>query len=146
MTIGQVEHRWRHLRESFSNQSLPNLKHRACHIYRKKKTQFMAICVLCLFLYIYLCTRCNFFFVRGAFSTRVPSTSIHWTKEIGRKERKGKVLGTIFSSYQIEYIRFLQLAERTNSNAPRAFAYPTRNDAMASWIVTMERMRKIVRK
>lgn len=54
MTIGQVEHRWRHLRESFSNQSLPNLKHRACHIYRKKKLSLWQY-VFCASFCIYIC-------------------------------------------------------------------------------------------
>lgn len=44
----------------------------------------------------------------------------------------------------MEHVRFLQLAERTNSNAPQAIAWINRNAVMDTRIVEMGGMRKIV--
>lgn len=73
--------------------------------------------------------------LRGAFSQLVLSTSVNWKKNMRKQNYRNR---------EMEHVRFLQLAERTNSNAPQAIAWINRNAVMDTRIVEMGGMRKIV--
>lgn len=73
--------------------------------------------------------------LRGAFSQLVLSTSVNSKKNMRKQNYRNR---------EMEHVRFLQLAERTNSNAPQAIAWINRNAVMDTRIVEMGGMRKIV--
>ena len=100
--------------------------------------------LLCLSVSICLReTRSLCAFRRAFLSTRVVNVC-QLDREIVKKKTKKKKNRNKYRNRKMEHVRFLQLAERTNSNAPRAFACPCRKSATDSWIVEMGRMRKIV--